>query len=357
MALINTMSADMLTFVSPVAEVGWINSSSFGPYYNNSGTNRGGRTYIQASNGTLTGVYPRPPAAGTTVLTSGFAFSHQNGRPSDGGSNSDFFSPQDINSTASLFTVGYTFADNGLTLKNGSDGVSVSSVPNIFTKVGGVFPNQPWYFIEISWSYGSSTSTTVTVRVDGVAIISGQTVTSSINSNLVAKNKYYYGNVGSNGFMDFYTLDNTGTTNTTFLGDCRVEYLTAASNGANQQWSLGAGATKLAAIQTNNGDASYVRSTNLNEKDSYVMTDLVSTSGVVRAVQVQMIAKQDSTAPQTMNGLVRLGGINYVSTDGFNPPQGVYRLNVGTFDVSPATTTTWTASEVNSLEAGMTITA
>ena len=214
-----------------------------------------------------------------------------------------------------------------------------------------------WYYIELQATINFSTGavSNVTLVVDGTTRATVAGPFSAPYFNPVGYGFWSTAGGFDSGVCDVYLLDGTGSVNTTFIGDCRVENLIPTGAGANQAFALVGAGSHVAAVNdtTPDGDTGYLHATAVGQKETFVMSDLVSTSGTVKGVAVQNIAVKESSTARNFRGVVRLGGADYTAPSGPSEPwQGGYRPAQGIFEVSPATGTTWTASEVNSMEAG-----
>lgn len=254
-----------------------------------------------------------------------------------------------VNTNGSM-SVGSTNASAGGTLQN----VRASSV--IFMPTDNV---ARWYYIELKYVMGADSNTVrMELVVDGTTRIALTAAVSTYADFLPGALGFHSNAAGLNaGICDVYCLDNTGSTNTDYLGDCRVETLRPTANGANTGLTLVGAANHAAAVNETDidGDTSYVRGV-VGNKDTFVMSDLASTVGTVRGVAVSNIAEKESSTSRVVRGITRIGSTDYRSTGGNVDPAFLnYRPVQGIFDISPATSSLWTASEVNAMEAGVEI--
>lgn len=217
-----------------------------------------------------------------------------------------------------------------------------------------------WRYVEVGIGAGTS-SYLIEVRVNGVTVIShtlnyGPPTAAGIGG-------IQFGQVGTNfssaaKITDWYVCDDTGARNNGFLGDCRVETLLPTADGATLDWTVTGGSGSHVSALTEaavDSDTSYVRSTAIGERDTYVLSDLASTAGTVKAVQITNIARRENTNPTMLGGCVRTGGANYDSPIS-SAPAATYKVVPGIHEFNPGTAATWTASEVNAMEAGPVIT-
>lgn len=104
-------------------------------------------------------------------------------------------------------------------------------------------------------------------------------------------------------------------------------------------------------------DLSYVKSSTLNAKDTYAMTDSAA-SGTILAVRPLVVARKETSGPtRTIATMVRVGGSDYVSSNNQTVPSTLlYTPFTDTLTTNPATSAAWTKTDVNGMEAGFTIT-
>lgn len=215
-----------------------------------------------------------------------------------------------------------------------------------------------WAYLEVKWTVSSGGNSTITVRLDGVEQVSVTTPVDDAQDMTTWNTRVTDGDGGQYWTIaDQYLLDDTGSTNNDFLGDCRVECLATSSAGTLQE-SVPSSGTRLAAIQTTGGEYNTVDSTQI---DTFVVDNLESTSGVIKGVAAAVNAAKGS-GTVFVAAVARIGSTNHVSPtkrpvaaeDGARFSLG-RETTYGIFDVSPDTASTWVASEVNGMELGYTV--
>jgi hypothetical protein len=212
-----------------------------------------------------------------------------------------------------------------------------------------------WYFCEVSITATGTTGPTITFKVDGVQQCSAAIV-GGLNAVVAALRWNWSRAADWPIFDDIYLCDSQGSLNNGFLGDCRVEYVDAASAGADQNWDLGAGASHIAAVTgTDVTDAGYIRSAGLNVTETFVLDNLAITPTSILGVQVSNIAKRESGTGQ-LSGVVRIGGTDYLGSLGTVPISGAYQLAPGILEEDPSTSAAWTKSAIDGMEAGPVVT-
>lgn len=207
--------------------------------------------------------------------------------------------------------------------------------------------NDVWGYYEFAIKYNPGTNHDVAIRLNGTLIYTGSANTSTGN-NLISSVGFTSRQTNLLWLTDYYHCDSLGSLNNTYLGDVRVECLQPTSAGTYQTWNQIGGSSHVNAVSTADGDTSYLQST--GGRETFVMGDLLSTAGVVKAVQCTNIAKQESGSG-SLQGTVRVGGQANESTVNTAAPV-VYRPAPGIFELNPSTGLAWTAAEVNAMEAG-----
>jgi hypothetical protein len=218
-----------------------------------------------------------------------------------------------------------------------------------------VLQQQIWNYIEIRVVISDSVGV-VEVRVDGAATpdisFSGDTKNAG-TATTIDRATYYSDSAFSMYYDDLYILDSTGTTNTTFLGDVRVQALVPNGNGNYSQLTGSDGNSTdnyLLVDELPYVTADYVGSFNAGDKDSYTLSDLVSGTATVFGVQNNIIASKDDAYVAQARPFLRLGGTDYNgTTQTFNTS---YQTYYNMYNQNPATSTNWTVSDVNTAESG-----
>jgi hypothetical protein len=101
-----------------------------------------------------------------------------------------------------------------------------------------------------------------------------------------------------------------------------------------------------------NDNTDYVERDVVGDKDSYAFENLPSTPDAIKGVQICTIANKQDAGSRTGRMFFRISGTDYESAD-FTPAEASYTAFTHLADVSPATSSAWTESEVNGMEAGI----
>lgn len=198
------------------------------------------------------------------------------------------------------------------------------------------------------------------VRMNGVEIINvtaGQDTKATANST--ATKVALGGGTGSGGNNsvadDFYLCDQSGTTNNNFLGDVRVDTLYPNADGSYTDFTPSTGTSHYALVDESAPSATdYNSSSTVGHRDSYGLANLAAlTSQVVYGVQVNAALLKDDAGARTAATMVRSGTTN---GDGAEAAMGITDSYVSqVYELNPATSTAWTETTVNAMEAGVRI--
>lgn len=213
-----------------------------------------------------------------------------------------------------------------------------------------------WYYIEFKYVGATLAGNVVSqIRVNGEVYCDftggqsgtfGQTNVSTTCNVVSIINPFTAFN-----YDDFYACDGTGSINNNFLGDVRVDTLSPTGAGNYTDWTPSAGSNWDAVDEQNpNSDTDYVSSNTANNIDSYVTSNLLSTPVNIYGIQQSVWARYDDGGPHTLKHLVRLSSTDYLGAT--QTLTGSYTFYFNVMETSPATSTVWTASEINGIETG-----
>lgn len=207
-----------------------------------------------------------------------------------------------------------------------------------------------WHYVEFS-AVIDSVSGSATVRVNGQTILSHSGNTRNGGTNLdIDSITIGHPNAGMS-IDDLYILDSTGSAPyNSFLGDVRVATMTPNVVGNTTQFTAtGDNYTHLDELPYSATD--YVSGAGSGTKDTYGMSDLPAGATTIFGLQTNVIAKKSDAGNMSLAPVIRSGSTDYVGTAS---ALGSSDMSLRTLhEVDPATSTAWTASGVNNLEAGM----
>lgn len=153
-------------------------------------------------------------------------------------------------------------------------------------------------------------------------------------------------------YDDLYILDTTGTApQNTFLGEVVVQTLLPSGEGEHSDFTpIGSPNNWENVDDVPPSTTDYNASSTVGAKDSYELSNLVGSVGMIFGIQENIIASKTGVGAANLKSLVRSGGADYTQPAvalGASPQwYGAIR------ETNPATSGAWTAMAVNSLEIG-----
>jgi hypothetical protein len=216
-----------------------------------------------------------------------------------------------------------------------------------------------WYYFEVKTfvdpAHGNQIS--VEVRVNGVVCLALTAVPgpAAPGSFWPALHTIAPSLVSGNDYSDFVVVDDTGTHNTSYLGDVRVVAQLPASDGFHQDWTPLTAGTHFSEVDSPSppGDTSYVSSSTPGDMDSYGYPT-PPTSSQVFGVQVNLWARKSDAGGRSVEALARLS-----STDELSAPQTLstnYGDFMSIFETDPSGAA-WTTASLTSAEFGVKLSA
>jgi hypothetical protein len=225
-----------------------------------------------------------------------------------------------------------------------------------------------WHYIEFKWAISDSISSgDVEVKVDGTVVLTvAASSDTKSSSNAYATHYAFVGNSpsvtsgrsGSNFFIDdHYLIDLTGSVNNTYLGNVRIQTLYPNGNGNSSQMvgSDGNSTNNFQLVdEASYAAADYVESATLNDKDTYTFTDTLSTTNTILGISINVAALRTNTDPRSIAPVVRHSGTDYDGTNIALSSSAVAYQQV--YETNPGTSSGWTKSDVDGMEAGVKVT-
>ena len=215
-----------------------------------------------------------------------------------------------------------------------------------------------WYYIELKYTVGDAPQGQWELRVDGVTILSA--------TSRDTKGSYepIYFRIGGRDSLDvdemhvdnIYQTDDSGSSNTGFLGPITVATRLPSGNGTTS------GMTGSDGNQTDNyllvdnnatvppATTEYVESSTEGDLDTYAMDDLTGAPTIL-GVLTSAYAQRDAADVKYLRPVLRSGTTDY-SGSSLVLPNSVYTLVEHVWDVDPDTSTQWAYTGVNAMEVG-----
>lgn len=215
------------------------------------------------------------------------------------------------------------------------------------------------YYLEWALTIHPSTGSS-TVRVDGIPVVSASGVSTQGASTALA-NRLRVGNLesilalGNLDIDDLYVCNALGSVNTSFLGDCRVDYLPPVGDGTYRAWTPSSGTSHFALVDEvpPNDDTDYLGSVTAGDRDTQTFPTLPAMPNpVVRGVQHTVCARKDDAGTRLIRNLLLSGASTQVGSTAHTLALS-YVTYQQLYESDPATGTAWTTAAVNAVEAGV----
>lgn len=236
----------------------------------------------------------------------------------------------------------------------GTGALTINRTSTVLATSANTLNINQWNYIEASATLADAGGT-VTVRVDGAVWVTytGDTRlsgTATTFNYLVIRGSGSYNSY----FDDFYLCDSTGTTNNTFLGDVRIQTLAPSGPGSVSNLTPVGSVNNWQNVDEIPWSANdYNISTSAGAQDLYAMNDLAAGTSTVFGVQSNSVASKTDAGARSFKPLLRMGGTTYAGSTITLTPSDTTHPSV--YNQNPATGSSWTPSEVNSLESGLEI--
>lgn len=260
--------------------------------------------------------------------------------------------------------VGYAIrGDGSISVHRGSTVASTElgrSSTGVITPAGASALGADYKMVEMGVVFHASTGT-VTIKVAGVTVLT-LTGQNTAPSGIAQANRFglQVRSNNANRWDDLYINDNSGSSpDNTFYGESFVvEGIQPNGDGNSSQWIGSDGNSTnnyLLVDDTGNDDTDYVKSSTVNDLDTYAFANLTNASGTVVGVAHFIIAKKDDVVLRKISSALRISTTNYISATELTL-LGEYRNHMDRWLLSPATAVKFTISEINGMEAGQKVT-
>lgn len=238
---------------------------------------------------------------------------------------------------------------------NGSLQVNRQTGWNTGTSLGftspGVITINTWYYIELSVLISDTVGT---VRLD----VNGQTLLNLSNQDTRNGTPTTFNTIRLSSCLANITTyydDMYLTDNTTPLGPQRIETLRPNADTAQKQWTASTGTDNFAMIdESPMNTTDYVYTSTLNNYDLYDFNNLSATPSSISSVTAYALAQKDNVGTRAIAVPVKSGS---TTNDGANVYLASgWTLSNRILETDPNTSSAWTASAVNSIQAGLKVT-
>lgn len=208
-----------------------------------------------------------------------------------------------------------------------------------------------WSYIELEFTV-SNTTGSYNLYVNGGLASSGTNLDTLSTSSytVLCLGGTFAGTSTTYEFDDVYVTDTA-----TRLGEQRVETLYPNADTAQKQWTASTGSDNYAMIdETTMNTTDYVYTSTLNNYDLYDFGNLSTTPTSISAVTVSALAQKDNVGTRAIATPIKSSS---TTSDGGNIYlAGGWSVSSRILETDPNTSTAWTASGVNNLQAGVKVT-
>lgn len=288
-------------------------------------------------------------SAGVTTLFCGFAFYKNTANPYNG---TDFFAFQNGGGVLCEMRI------------DGNNRIYGARNGSAYGYSNYIIQNFTWYHIQIKVIVGSGTGGTLEWYLNGVLDRSISSIDTSYSgagdATQVRFGQYTSSTPANMRFDDMWAVDTSGSINTSYIGDVRVETLYPSGNGNSSQL------TGQDADSTDNylnvdettpdDDSTYNESSTVSDKDTYAYGNLATTSGSVKAVQICPMARKTDAGTRSIKAVAREGGGTEADSASDLTLSTSYLYFLDVREEKPSTGT-WSISDVNGAEFGVKVTA
>lgn len=205
-----------------------------------------------------------------------------------------------------------------------------------------------WRYLELQYT---PTTGACTLKVDGVTAVTATVPTATSVASIGIRGPGYL-IYDYNFFDDMYVVDSSGTTNTTYLGDVRVQTLFPSADGSNSGMTTSTGTAHAVLVdEATPNTTDYVYSSVAGTKDTYQFQDLSSNTANVFGVEVTNYSHKDAAGIASMSNVVRVGGTDY--TQSAQTLSTSWTANRDLLNTNPSTSNPWTPNDINNAEFGV----
>lgn len=212
------------------------------------------------------------------------------------------------------------------------------------------------YSIQMKAVCANGANGSIEVRVGNVTWVSWTGDTYVSNTGGTWGTFELHGQGLANSYVDdVWLLNNTGTVNTNWLGDMRIQTNSLDGDAAiTQDWTPLTGPGLYTEVnETNSGDddASYISTATVGHKSRFTVSDMTAVPAYVAAVQVTSRAKKTDAGARSFRVYVNSSGTEQAGAT--QALQTDYLSHQDMFEVNPNTGAAWTQSAIDALEIGV----
>lgn len=207
-------------------------------------------------------------------------------------------------------------------------------------------------FYEVEWSYTvNDTTGAFNLRINGVSVLSGSGQDTRNGGAVGTINTFRLTTSGATDDFD----DLTGSPAADdWKNTPRVIGQLPNSDGGVLQWTCSTGSTHYQMVDdaTPGGDTDYVTDATAGHRDTYGYPSVgVGSTATVYGVMLRLWARKDDAGVRTIDGVARIGGVNYDKGNAFGLTS-TYAPYENLWTTDPSTAAAWTVAGVNAAELG-----
>lgn len=323
---------------APVISAGTGRTGSGNSLYGDAGNNGSGGSYVRRSIG-----------GSATTWIAGVGFRHQ-AQASSASQTIFSFYEGTIGSLTLHMELRINLSGQFFVTRAGTQVGAASAVNTIMVD------DNIWHYCEFKGTCHDTTGS-FEVRIDNVTVTTGSGLDTR---NAGTSGVFQVLELGSRGagntgifYDDLYLLDTSGSVNTTFLGDVKVEALLPNAAGSSTDFTGVPSATLYQNVDDNppDTDTTYNESDVVGEIDLHNLAPLVTTSGSVKGIQTINRWRKDDAGARDARHVIRAGSTSLESATVALSTSYVSHV-APPIETNPDTTAAWTISDVNALQAG-----
>jgi hypothetical protein len=152
---------------------------------------------------------------------------------------------------------------------------------------------------------------------------------------------------------DVFLMDTSGATFNGHLTERAIRTLFPAADGTTLDWTANGASARWDCVneQTPDDDTTYLSSGTVGQVNLSALSDMATAETGIEAVIVQHRSRKDDVGARSVRGLLRTGGTNY---NGATVALASGYVNVADkWELNPTTSSPFTRTEVDALEAGV----
>ncbi len=213
-----------------------------------------------------------------------------------------------------------------------------------------------WTYIEVKATIDNSVGS-YEIRVDGIVVMSDSGVdTQSTANSFINRVDTQSSSTTDQILDDIYLLDDTGLTNTDFLGDIQIETMYPDVDGNRNDMTPLSGLTNYEMVDdghTPDDDTTYNSGGVVGDDELYGYAAMTATFDTVYALQVRNLVRKEDSGYRTGATLIRSNVDELEGTP--HPVSTDWRYYDQIYEVDPQGGGAWTETRINALEGGFTV--